>query len=111
MKTFKFSLMLCTRENTDAFITLVENINGIHSKRANIFYTLMYTLDSIISNLYVRGHELKLLSVALYVKYVYLIVRNLFSAFNVIFFSYATSVWLQLLFFNKPLSVCLSVCL
>ena len=38
MKTFKFSLVLCTRENIDAFITLDENINGIHSKRVNILY-------------------------------------------------------------------------
>ena len=38
MKTFKFSLMLHTLENTDVFITLDENIYGIHSKRVNIFY-------------------------------------------------------------------------
>ena len=38
MKTFKFSLMLRTLENTDVFITLDENIYGIHNKRVNIFY-------------------------------------------------------------------------
>ena len=36
MKTFKFSLVLRTRENTDVFITLDDNIYGIHSKRVNI---------------------------------------------------------------------------
>ena len=39
MKTFKFSLVLCTRENTDVFITL-DNIYGIHRKRVNILYLL-----------------------------------------------------------------------
>ena len=38
MKTFKFSLVLRTRENTDVFITLDDNIYGIHSKRVNILY-------------------------------------------------------------------------
>ena len=38
MKTFKFSLVLRTRENTDVFITLDENIFGIHYKRVNILY-------------------------------------------------------------------------
>ena len=38
MKTFKFSLVLCTHENTDVFITLDDNIYGIHSKRVNILY-------------------------------------------------------------------------
>ena len=45
MKTFKFSLVLCTRENTDVFITLDENIYGIHSKTVNILY-LFYRLQS-----------------------------------------------------------------
>ena len=40
MKTFKFSLVLRTRENTDVFITLDDNIYGIHSKRVNILYVL-----------------------------------------------------------------------
>ena len=35
MKTFTFSLVIRTRENTDVFITLDENI---HSKRVNILY-------------------------------------------------------------------------
>ena len=39
MKTFKFSLVLRTRENTDVFITLDDNIYGIHSKRVNILYS------------------------------------------------------------------------
>ena len=37
IKTFKFSLRLCIRENTDVFITLDENIYGIHSKRVNLY--------------------------------------------------------------------------
>ena len=40
MKTFKFSLVLRTRENTDVFISLDDNIYGIHSKRINILYFL-----------------------------------------------------------------------
>ena len=36
MKTFRFSLVLRTRENTDVFISLDDNIYGIHSKRINI---------------------------------------------------------------------------
>ena len=38
MKTFKYSLVLRTRENTDVFISLDDNIYGIHSKRINILY-------------------------------------------------------------------------
>ena len=38
MKSFKFSLVLRTRENTDVFISLDDNIYGIHSKRINILY-------------------------------------------------------------------------
>ena len=38
MKTFKFSLGLGTRENTDVFITHDENIYDIHSKTVNILY-------------------------------------------------------------------------
>ena len=38
MKTFKFLLVLRTRENTDVFITLDDNIYGTHSKRVNILY-------------------------------------------------------------------------
>ena len=38
MKTFKFSLVVRTRENTDVFISLDDNIYGIHSKRVNILY-------------------------------------------------------------------------
>ena len=41
MKTFKFSLVLRTCENTDVFITLTDNIYGIHSKRVNILYRLI----------------------------------------------------------------------
>ena len=40
MKTFKFSLVLRTRENTDVFISLDDNIYGIHSKRINVLYRL-----------------------------------------------------------------------
>ena len=40
MKTFKFFLLvLSTHENTDVFITLDENIYGIHSK--NPLYILV----------------------------------------------------------------------
>ena len=48
IKTFKFSLVLRTRENV--FITLDENINGIHSKRINIYihnsikYTVVFSM-------------------------------------------------------------------
>ena len=42
MKTFKFSLVLRTRENTDVFITLDESIYGIHSKRVNILYVFVH---------------------------------------------------------------------
>ena len=45
MKTIKFSLVLCTRENTDVFITLDENIYGIHYKRVNILYIFWPTLQ------------------------------------------------------------------
>ena len=41
MKTLKFSLVLRTRENTDVFITLDDNIYGIHSKRVNILYVYL----------------------------------------------------------------------
>ena len=40
MKTFKFSLVLRTRENTDVFISLDDSIYGIHSKRINILYVV-----------------------------------------------------------------------
>ena len=45
MKTFKFSLVLRTRENTDVFITLDDNIYGIHSKRVNILYLSILLLS------------------------------------------------------------------
>ena len=38
---FIFSLVLRTCENPDVFITLDENIYGIHSKRVNIFYLFL----------------------------------------------------------------------
>ena len=38
MKTFKFSLVLHTCENTDVFITLDDNIYGIQNRRVNILY-------------------------------------------------------------------------
>ena len=38
MKALKFSFVLRTRENTDVFSSLAENIFGIHSKRVNILY-------------------------------------------------------------------------
>ena len=42
MKTFKFSLVLRTCENTDVFITFDENIYGIDSKRINILYIIKW---------------------------------------------------------------------
>ena len=52
MKTFKFSLVLRTRENTDVFISLDDNIYGIHSKRINILYILLVN----ICNYYALQH-------------------------------------------------------
>ena len=54
MKTFKFSLVLRTRENTDVFITLDDNIYGIHNKRVNILYII-----NIIANCfeYLLDHQ------------------------------------------------------
>ena len=46
MKTFKFSLVLRTRENTDVFISLDDNIYGIHSKRINILYVYVMSSSS-----------------------------------------------------------------
>ena len=46
MKTFKFSLMLRTRENMDVFISLNDNIYGIHSKRVNILYVYLRCIDT-----------------------------------------------------------------
>ena len=48
MKTFKFSLVLRTRENTDVFISLEDNIYGIHSKRINILY-LLYSVREMVT--------------------------------------------------------------
>ena len=49
-KTFKFSLVLRTRENTDVFITLEENIYGIHPKRVNILYiSLEHLLELFVA--------------------------------------------------------------
>ena len=45
MKTFKFSLVLWTHENTDVVITH-ENIYGRRSKRVNILY-LSYNIAII----------------------------------------------------------------
>ena len=42
MKTFKFSFVLRNRENTDVFITLDENIYGIHLKRVNSLYIFVF---------------------------------------------------------------------
>ena len=47
LKTFTFSLVLRTRENTDIFITLDENIFGIHSKILNILYLYHIYVDHI----------------------------------------------------------------
>ena len=42
MKTFKFLLVLRTHENTDVFITLDENIYGIHNKTVNTLYVILH---------------------------------------------------------------------
>ena len=49
MKTFKFSLVLRTREKTDVFITLDDNIYGIHSKRVNILYVLHWETSRLLT--------------------------------------------------------------
>ena len=63
MKTFKFSLVLRTRENTDVFIKLDGNIYGIHNKRVNILYifSLLWAVKNISSGtafflIYINGH-------------------------------------------------------
>ena len=43
MKTFKFLFVLRTRENTDFFITLDDNIYGIHNKRVIILYICVFS--------------------------------------------------------------------
>ena len=43
MKPLKFSLVLRTRENTNVFITLDDNIYGILSKRVSILYIIFCT--------------------------------------------------------------------
>ena len=50
MKTFKFSLVLRTRENTDVFISLDDNIYGIHSKRINILYVWRWAVPCSSQN-------------------------------------------------------------
>ena len=50
MKTFKFSLVLRTRENTDIFITFDENIYGIHHKSVNILY--IFTISDTFYTIY-----------------------------------------------------------
>ena len=55
MKTFKFSLVLRTRENTDVFITLDDNNYDFHSKRVNILYVPTIFLRSEISIILVEN--------------------------------------------------------
>ena len=57
MKTFKFSLVLRTRENTDVFISLDDNIYGIHSKRINILYCFFSWMGGPIDLLVGRKHR------------------------------------------------------
>ena len=67
MKTFKFSLVLRTRENTDVFITLDDNIYGIHSKRVNILYISHYHAshrDMSLRGL-IRHHDVRLFCLVL----------------------------------------------
>ena len=53
MKTFKFSLVLRTHENTDVFITVDDNIYGIHSKRVYILYLTRY-FPPIINAIFIK---------------------------------------------------------
>ena len=53
MKTFKFSLVLRTRENTDVFITLDVNIYGIHSKGVNILHIQNFICNSLVLCLFI----------------------------------------------------------
>ena len=55
MKTFKFSLVFRTHENTDVVITLDENIYGICSKRVNILYMFLWRNKKIIWILLLSG--------------------------------------------------------
>ena len=57
MKTFKFSLVLRTRESTDVFITLDENIYGIHKKRVNILYILQRVKERKAGNLFAMAQS------------------------------------------------------
>ena len=52
MKTFTLSLVLRTHENIDVFITLDENIFGIHSKRVNILCLLVQNILLLIWRIY-----------------------------------------------------------
>ena len=54
METFKFSLVLRIRENIDVFITLDDNIYGLHSKRVNILYILSCIVEQWKLNGYLR---------------------------------------------------------
>ena len=62
MKTFKFSLVLRTRENTDVFISLDDNIYSIHSKRVNILYISncrnQYTQEGVRKPMYITIYGL-----------------------------------------------------
>ena len=51
MKTFEFSLVLRTRENTEVFITLDDNIYGIHSQ-VNILYFRKSMVMSLVVELF-----------------------------------------------------------
>ena len=46
MKTIKISLVLRTRENTDVFVILDENIYGIQSKRVNTSIWCVYSFEA-----------------------------------------------------------------
>ena len=60
MKTSKFSLVFCTRENTDVFFKLDENIYGIHSKRINILYSVGTMCFTEPSKQSYESHQVKL---------------------------------------------------
>ena len=75
MKTFKFSLVLRTRENTDVFITLDDNIYGIHSKRVNILYLYTPKTPAYIQTLFT---PLKTLIYIQTLVYIYIYIHNPF---------------------------------
>ena len=83
MKTFKCSLVLRTRENTDVFITLDDNIYGIHSKTVNILYMLTPQRKMIIIWAQLFKTKMSLINVSLKLIIKYGMHVNIFAGKNV----------------------------